>query len=59
MAQIPSELLADRRHDAHATLNTRCQRGKREARRPVFRTDFGALDADIVALQETITDDTD
>jgi hypothetical protein len=42
-----------------ATLNTRGQRGKWEARRPVFRTDFGALDANIVALQETITDDTD
>lgn len=42
-----------------ATLNTRGQRRKWEARRPVFRTDFGALDADIVALQETITDDTD
>jgi mRNA deadenylase 3'-5' endonuclease subunit Ccr4 len=42
-----------------ATLNTRGQREKWEARRPVFRTDFGALDANIVALQETITDDTD
>jgi hypothetical protein len=42
-----------------ATLIHARQRGKWEARRPVFRTDFGALDADIVALQETITDDTD
>ena len=42
-----------------ATLNTWGQRGRWEVRRPVFRTDFGALDADVVALQDTITDDTD
>ena len=59
MAQIPSELLADRRHDAHGHSQYTRPARKVEARRPVFRTDFGALDADIVALQETITDDTD
>jgi endonuclease/exonuclease/phosphatase family metal-dependent hydrolase len=37
-----------------ATLNTWGMRGDWAARLPVFRAGFGALDADIVTLQETI-----
>jgi exonuclease III len=37
-----------------ATLNTWGTRGRWETRLPVLRDGFGALDADIIVLQETI-----